>query len=84
LFRFSRSERQAARHSNATINRELSALERMFSLARKSRRLLADHVPHIAMLSEDNTRRGFFEPDAFDAVCRQLPAPLQASSGSFT
>jgi integrase len=70
-------ERQRAGWSNATVNRELAALKRMFSLARKSRRLLADHVPHIALLREDNVRRGFFEPASFAAVCRHLPAPLQ-------
>ena len=70
-------ERQRDGYSNATINRELAALKRMFSLARKGRRLLAEHVPHIALLREDNVRRGFFEPDAFAAVCRHLPAALQ-------
>jgi len=69
--------RQRAGRSNATINRELAALKRMFSLARTGRRLLADHVPHIAMLCEDNVRQGFFEPDTFAAVVRHLPAALQ-------
>lgn len=70
-------ERQQAGKSNATINRELSALKRMFSLARKGRRLLADNVPYIELLREDNTRRGFFEHEAFGAVCQRLPGELR-------
>lgn len=61
--------------SAGEINRELTALKRMFSLAQKDGKLL--HRPHIPMLREDNVRVGFFEADAFEAVCRHLPAELQ-------
>ena len=59
-------------YANATINRELSTLKRMFNLAIQAGKLLAK--PHIEMLDEDNIRQGFFERAQFDAVCRRLPA----------
>jgi integrase len=66
--------RQEAGAANATINRELAALKRMFTLAVQGGKLHSK--PHIPMLREDNVRRGFFEADQFEAVCRHLPAPL--------
>ena len=67
--------RQEAGAANATINRELAALKRMFSLAVQAGKLHGK--PHIPLLREDNARRGFFEAEQFEAVCRHLPAPLQ-------
>ncbi len=60
----------------ATINRELAALKRAFTLALQAGTLL--HVPHIPMLKEDNVRTGFFEREEFEAVQEHLPAPLQS------
>jgi integrase len=69
--------RQAAdpKPANATINRELAALKRMFRLALRSWTGLL--VPHIALLREHNVRTGFFEREAFDAVHRHLPVYAQ-------
>ena len=67
--------RQAAGASNASINRELAALKRMFTLAIAAGTLL--HRPHIPMLKERNVRTGFFERDEFEAVRPQLPAALR-------
>ena len=50
--------------SNGEINRELTALKHMFSLALEAGKLLAK--PYIPMLREDNIRKGFFEPTAFE------------------
>jgi integrase len=61
--------------SNAEINRELTILKRMFSLAMQAGKLL--HKPHIPLLRENNTRTGFFEPDQFASVLSQLPAALR-------
>jgi len=69
--------RQQAGAANATINRELAALKRMFSLAVQAGKLHAK--PHIPMLREDNVRRGFFEPEAFGSVRAHLPEPLRPS-----
>ena len=61
--------------SNAEINRELTILKRMFTLAVQSGKLL--HRPHIPLLKEDNTRTGFFEPEQFASVYAHLPASLR-------
>ncbi len=59
----------------ATVNRELAALRRMFSLAVKTGRL--PFRPYIAMLDEsDNIREGFFEPVELDVVCANLQADI--------
>jgi integrase len=63
--------------ANATVNRELSALKRMYSLAIKSERL--HRQPPIAMLRESNVRKGFFERDQFEDVRRHLPAELRGA-----
>jgi integrase len=67
-----RRQREGAK--NATINRELSVLKRAFTLAIAGGTLTAR--PHIALLREDNVRRGFFETEEFEAVRRRLPPDL--------
>jgi integrase len=57
--------------SHATINRELAALKRMFTLAFRAGKIL--HRPYIPMLQEDNARKGFFEAEAFASVYAHLP-----------
>jgi integrase len=61
--------------SNAEINRELTILKRMFTLAMQSGKLL--HRPHIPLLKEDNTRTGFFEAEQFTSVYAHLPESLR-------
>ena len=61
--------------ANGEVNRELSVLKRMFSLAIQAGKLHAK--PYIPMLREDNVRRGFFEPAQSAAVRAHLPAPLR-------
>ena len=67
-------QRQREGAKNATINRELSVLKRAFTLAIAARTLTSR--PHIALLRENNVRRGFFEPEEFAAVRRRLPPDL--------
>ncbi len=69
-------ERQKAGASNATINRELSALRRMYTLAVDAGKLLAR--PKVRLLEENNARQGFFEREQFVSVLGHLTAPLQA------
>ena len=68
------ARRQAEGVKNATINRELSVLKRSFTLAIAAGNLSSR--PHIPLLREDNVRRGFFEPEQFEAVRRRLPSDL--------
>jgi integrase len=63
--------------ANATINRELSALRRMFRLAVRAKLIGPEHVPDIPKLQEAPPRQGFFEPDQFQAVLRHLPLPVK-------
>jgi integrase len=68
------ARRQEEGAKNATINRELAVLKRAFTLAIAAGSLATR--PHIALLREDNVRRGFFERHEFEAVRRRLPPDL--------
>ena len=57
------------------INRELTVLKRMFSLAIEAGKL--HHKPHFAMLREDNIRVGFFEREQYEAVVAHLPEGMR-------
>ncbi len=69
------TKRQTDSAANATINRELAALKRMFTLATQAGKVL--HRPHIPMLRENNVRIGFFEWEEFTAVRDALPSRLR-------
>jgi len=59
--------------SNATINRELSALKTTFRLGRKKQRIR--HVPDFPHLAENNIRTGFLEDREYAALtahCSEL------------
>nr|MDQ3421209.1 site-specific integrase [Acidobacteriota bacterium] len=53
------------------INRELTVLKRMFSLAMQAGKLR--YKPHIPMLRENNVRAGFFEPEQHLELLQHLP-----------
>src|SRR5688572_29833261 len=67
--------RSATGASNAEINRELTILKRMFTLALQAGKLF--HRPHVPMLEERNTRKGFFELEMLQAVLAHLPESLR-------
>ncbi len=62
-------QRRAAGTANASINRELAALKRMFKLAVKESRLKAS--PYIGLLEERNVRKGFLRDAQYDALARE-------------
>ena len=69
------TKRQEDGAANGTINRELGALKRMYSLAVGSGKL--HQAPKITRLREDNVRTGFFEWGQFQALHRHLPEYIQ-------
>jgi len=67
--------RQQQQAANATINRELAALKRMFRLGERAGKVV--RRPFIDLLQEHNARTGFFERHEFEAVLTQLSDDLQ-------
>jgi integrase len=61
-------QRQQEGAKNATINRELAALKRMFRLGQQSTPAKVLRMPHFPHLRENNVRKGFLE----DAQYRRL------------
>lgn len=63
--------RQQEGAENATINRELAALKRMFNLSRQSTPPKVQSVPYIGMLRENNIRTGFLESKQHDGLAAE-------------
>ncbi len=63
--------------ADASINRELAALRRMFRVMVDSKKLSHDHVPKIELLPESEPRKGFVEPAEFARLREELPDYLR-------
>jgi integrase len=72
------AERRREKATNATINRELAIVKRAFRLAEKSDPPLVNRVPDVALLQENNVRKGFLEHEAYITLRNELPAELRA------
>ena len=73
------AKRQEQGVTNATVNRELAALKRMFSLGLQSEKIL--RRPYIPTLAENNARQGFFSEIDFLALQEALPEYLRPVAG---
>ena len=70
-------KRMEADLSNASINRELAALKRMFHLGAQCTPPKVNLIPYIPMLKELNVRKGFFEHGEYLAVKEAHPEELR-------
>lgn len=74
-------DRQRASASNATINRELAALKRMFTIGAQATPPKVNRVPHFHMLKENNVRSGFVNDEQYQALvaaCSKVAMWLRA------
>jgi integrase len=69
--------RMARGLANASINRELAALKRMFHLGAQCPPPKVNLIPYIPMLKESNVRKGFFECGEYKALKDALPEELK-------
>jgi integrase len=71
------TERLSVGAANATVNRELSTLKRMFSLGVREKKVSLASVPSIRLLKERNARKGFVEHDQYLSLRNELPEYLK-------
>ena len=65
--------RRQEKASNATVNREMAALKRMFRLGLQCTPPKVNRVPKIPRLAENNIRKGFLEDGQFEKIISHCP-----------
>src|SRR3989449_4772172 len=75
LIRKFTAEEQGRGLSNGSISRSISALRRMFNLAREDGKLR--DIPYFATLKEARPRQGFFEKEQYEKLFAELPDYLR-------
>ena len=65
--------RRQEKASNATINREMAALKRMFRLGLQCTPPKVNRVPKFPKLAENNIRKGFLEDGQFEKIIAYSP-----------
>jgi integrase len=65
--------RRQEKASNATVNREMAALKRMFRLGLQCTPPKVNRVPRIPRLAENNIRKGFLEDGQFEKIISYCP-----------
>ncbi len=65
--------RQRFGAANATINRELAALKRMFHLGHSTTPPKLFYIPHFPSLAENNVRQGFLEDAQYESLLESCP-----------
>jgi integrase len=70
------AEERAAGKSPATVKNELVEMRAAYRLAVKQRRIKPHMVPYFPMPTVSNTRKGFFEPEDFEAFVQHLPTAI--------
>jgi integrase len=71
-------KRQGDGLSNASINREMAALKRIFHLGARFTPPKVSQIPFIPMFKESNIRKGFFEHEEFLKLRNALPFPIDS------
>src|SRR6185369_4142516 len=66
-------QRQQEKAKNATINRELAALKRMFRLGYQATPPKVNRIPKFTKLQENNVRQGFLDDAQYSKLVAAVP-----------